>query len=72
VTPDQFITKWKATELKERSTAQSQFIDLCRMLDERAYGWPADISTEEALSRLLQFNQTRNASARDLADVAEQ
>jgi type II restriction/modification system DNA methylase subunit YeeA len=36
VTPDQFITKWKATELKERSAAQSHFIDLCRLLDEPA------------------------------------
>lgn len=34
VTPEQFITKWKAAELKERSAAQSHFIDLCRMLDE--------------------------------------
>ena len=34
MTPEQFIAKWKATELKERSAAQSHFIDLCRMLDE--------------------------------------
>ena len=39
MTPDQFITKWKAAELKERSAAQEHFIDLCRMLDERT---PAD------------------------------
>jgi type II restriction/modification system DNA methylase subunit YeeA len=36
MTPDQFITKWKASELKERSAAQSHFIDLCLMLDEPA------------------------------------
>src|ERR1700722_5014806 len=36
VTPDQFIAKWKAAELKERSAAQSHFIDLCHMLDEPA------------------------------------
>jgi type II restriction/modification system DNA methylase subunit YeeA len=36
VTPDQFIAKWKAVELKERSAAQSHFIDLCHMLDEQA------------------------------------
>jgi type II restriction/modification system DNA methylase subunit YeeA len=34
VTPDQFIAKWKVAELKERSAAQSHFIDLCGMLDE--------------------------------------
>ena len=36
MTPEQFIAKWKAAELKERSAAQSHFIDLCRMLDEPA------------------------------------
>ncbi|MCY4089638.1 MAG: class I SAM-dependent DNA methyltransferase [Caldilineaceae bacterium] len=29
-----FIAKWRATELKERSAAQEHFIDLCRLLDE--------------------------------------
>jgi hypothetical protein len=36
VTPDQFVAKWKVAELKERSAAQSHFIDLCAMLDEPA------------------------------------
>ena len=36
MTPDQFIAKWKVAELKERSAAQSHFIDLCGMLDEPA------------------------------------
>ncbi|MFZ2155656.1 MAG: DNA methyltransferase, partial [Bradyrhizobium sp.] len=36
MTPDQFIAKWKAAELKERSAAQSHFIDLCHMLNEPA------------------------------------
>jgi type II restriction/modification system DNA methylase subunit YeeA len=36
MTPDQFVTKWKVSELKERSAAQSHFIDLCRLLDEPA------------------------------------
>jgi type II restriction/modification system DNA methylase subunit YeeA len=40
VTPDQFIAKWKAVELKERSAAQSHFIDLCHMLGEPA---PTDV-----------------------------
>ncbi len=34
MTPDQFITKWKAVELKERSASHSHFIDLCSVLDE--------------------------------------
>lgn len=40
MTPEQFILKWKAAELKERSAAQEHFIDLCRMLDEPT---PADV-----------------------------
>ena len=34
MTPDTFIAKWRASELKERSAAQEHFIDLCRMLGE--------------------------------------
>ena len=30
----EFIAKWRASELKERSAAQEHFIDLCRMLGE--------------------------------------
>ena len=34
VTPDGFIKKWRAADLKERSAAQEHFIDLCHLLDE--------------------------------------
>ncbi len=34
MTPADFIAKWRAAELKERSAAQEHFIDLCRMLGE--------------------------------------
>lgn len=34
MTPEIFIAKWCAAELKERSAAQEHFIDLCRLLDE--------------------------------------
>ncbi len=33
MTPQDFISKWRNTELKERSASQSHFIDLCRLLD---------------------------------------
>ena len=39
MTPNEFITKWRASELKERSASQEHFIDLCRLLDEPT---PAD------------------------------
>ena len=34
MTPSEFIAKWRASELKERSAAQSHFNDLCYLLGE--------------------------------------
>ena len=34
MTPHEFITKWSASELKERSASQEHFIDLCRLIGE--------------------------------------
>ena len=34
LTPHEFIAKWRASTLKERSASQEHFIDLCRLLDE--------------------------------------
>ena len=34
MTPGEFIAKWRASELKERSAAQEHFIDLCRLPGE--------------------------------------
>ena len=33
LTPQQFVQKWRSSTLKERSSAQEHFIDLCRLLD---------------------------------------
>ena len=33
-TVNDFIGKWRAVELKERSAAQEHFLDLCRLLGE--------------------------------------
>jgi len=33
MTPQEFVDKWRRSQLKERSAAQSHFNDLCRMLD---------------------------------------
>ncbi|MBE7474888.1 MAG: class I SAM-dependent DNA methyltransferase [Anaerolineae bacterium] len=32
LTPQEFVAKWKASTLKEKSAAQEHFIDLCRMI----------------------------------------
>ena len=34
LTPHEFIAKWRASTLKERSASQEHFIDLCRLLGE--------------------------------------
>jgi len=34
MTPETFIAKWQAANLKERSAAQEHFIELCRLLEE--------------------------------------
>lgn len=34
MTPGEFIAKWRASELKERSASHEHFMDLCRMLGE--------------------------------------
>lgn len=34
MTPTEFIKKWRAANLKERSAAQEHFLDLCRVLGE--------------------------------------
>ena len=34
MTPHDFVAKWRASELKERSASQEHFIDLCRLLGE--------------------------------------
>ena len=34
MTPNEFIAKWHASELKERSASQEHFIDLCRLIGE--------------------------------------
>ncbi len=34
MTPTEFITKWRASELKESASSQEHFLDLCRLLGE--------------------------------------
>ena len=40
MTPHEFINKWRASELKERSGSQEHFLDLCRLLGEAT---PAEV-----------------------------
>jgi len=35
MTPAEFIAKWKAADLSERSAAQQHFLDLCELLGQK-------------------------------------
>jgi hypothetical protein len=35
VTPEHFVAKWRASQVKESAGAQEHFLDLCRLLDEK-------------------------------------
>ena len=50
MTPNEFIAKWHASELKERSAAQEHFIDLCRLLGEPTPARPTPRATTTASS----------------------
>ncbi|MCX6101042.1 MAG: hypothetical protein NTV92_06435, partial [Candidatus Bipolaricaulota bacterium] len=43
MTPQEFVTKWRSSTLKERSGSQEHFIDLCRMLGHET---PAQADSE--------------------------
>ena len=43
MTPTEFIKKWKAANLKERSAAHEHFLDLCKLLGEQT---PAEADPE--------------------------
>ena len=45
MTPDEFINKWRASALKERSGSQEHFLDLCRLLGEPT---PAEVDPSGA------------------------
>lgn len=53
MTPQDFIAKWCAAELKERSASQSHFNDQCAL--------PGPLTEGEFLARLLRLNQERSA-----------
>lgn len=40
LTPNEFVTKWRHSELKERSSYQEHFIDLCRLIGHQT---PAEL-----------------------------
>ena len=79
-TVNDFIGKWRAVELKERSAAQEHFLDLCRLLgepspaqaDPKAEGEAAQLRQQVA-DRRVERDQImeRSAQTRERAAKAE-
>ena len=80
--PDRILPKdtVAAATLRERTLTNlynqrpQWLIDAHRDLDAAvaaAYGWPADISEEEALAKLLELNLARAAATKSDADLSD-
>jgi len=65
VTPDDFIHKWKASTLSERSAAHSHFLDLCALLGEAT---PTD-SDQTGDSYTFEKGATKTTGGKGWADV---
>jgi hypothetical protein len=60
----EFVGKWNPVDLSERSAAQQHFLDLCdhARLDAAvfaAYNWPANLTDDQLLEKLLALNRER-------------
>lgn len=65
MTPTDFIKKWKASNLKERSASQEHFIDLCRLLEEPT---PAEVDPKGE-KYCFERGATKLAGGKGWADV---
>ena len=43
ISPQEFVRKWKQSELRERASSQEHFIDLCRLI---GHGTPAELDSK--------------------------
>jgi len=65
VTPDEFIRKWRASTLTERSASQSHFLDLCALLGEAT---PTDSDPTGAVYT-FEKGATKTTGGKGWADV---
>jgi len=65
MTPQTFIIKWQASQLKERSASQEHFIDVCRLLGEPT---PAE-ADPEGHTYCFEKGTTKNEGGKGWADV---
>ena len=65
MTPQDFIHKWRPSQLRERQASQEHFIDLCRLLDEPT---PADVDSE-GVSYCFDYGAAKTGGDNGFADV---
>ena len=65
MTPQEFIHKWRPSQLRERQASQEHFLDLCRLLEEPT---PAEIDSE-GNSYCFHFGAAKTGGKDGFADV---
>jgi hypothetical protein len=66
MTPQEFIHKWRPSQLRERQASQEHFLDLCRLLEEST---PAEIDSEGS-SYCFDYGATKTGGRKEgFADV---
>jgi len=65
ITPQEFVAKWKGSELAERASAEEHFIDLCRLLGQPT---PAEVDTAGE-TYTFEKGTTKAPGGRGWADV---
>ena len=67
MTPEQFVTKWRDTSLRERQSYQSHFNDLCRLVGHEAPG--GDGLTETGETFVYEYSLKKGSGGQGFADV---
>jgi hypothetical protein len=68
ISPQQFVNRWRAAEQKERSSAQSHFLDLCALV-----GHPTPIEADPTgESFAFEYGATKSSGGNGFADVWKQ
>jgi hypothetical protein len=68
MTPQEFIHKWRPSQLRERQASQEHFLDLCRLLGEPT---PAEIDSE-GNSYCFDYGASKTSGKGGFADVWKQ
>jgi hypothetical protein len=65
MTPEHFVAKWRASQVKESAGAQEHFLDLCRLLEEKT---PVE-ADPEGIAYCFEKGATKTTGGEGFADV---